>query len=256
MFLESVQEYYQLMIEILVIGVAIYICIFAIIFEIVSSLDRYFQGALQLLQRLSPYSLISNIPLFRYLFHPKSDKFVRNSSIYSTVIQNFTDAIFCLNINETIETVNPSVTSLLLYNPEQLLGQHISIVLPQEQSENISTQMSLMREGQSSLLFEDYSQALTEYGTLIPVHILLLEMTGNSESKPKSFVLILRDESQLQFQMKKAQEAKTQSEELLFSILPRDIVTKLNHGETDISFSVPCVCAVFVDIVQFSQYSV
>jgi class 3 adenylate cyclase len=33
-------------------------------------------------------------------------------------------------------------------------------------------------------------------------------------------------------------------------------VTKLNQGETNISFSVPCVSVVFFDIVQFSQYSI
>jgi hypothetical protein len=69
----------------------------------------------------------------------------------------------------------------------------------------------------------------------------LLGLSDNSESKPNSVIVILRDESPLPFHIKEAQEAKTESEELLSTILPKDIVAKLNQCEADISFSVPSV---------------
>jgi PAS domain S-box-containing protein len=227
-----------------------------VLFDLISLIDNYFQGALQLLRRLSPSCIIANRHLFSYLFQRKSyDKSAQNSSVFSSVIQNSPDSIFFLNINETIEMVNSAVTSLLDYASEQLLGQHISFILPSDQSQTIFTQMSLMKDGQCSLMFEYHIRAKTDNETFIPVHVILFGMEEVSESKAKSFVIILRNELQLQLQMKKAQEAKAQSEELLYSILPRDIVTKINQGEKNISFSVSCVSVIFVDIVKFRQYS-
>jgi class 3 adenylate cyclase len=74
------------------------------------------------------------------------------------------------------------------------------------------------------------------------------------DSQLRSFVLILRDETLLQTQMKEEEEAKARSEGLFYSILPRDIVIRLNQGEKDISFSVPSVSVVFVDIEKFSEF--
>jgi class 3 adenylate cyclase len=109
-----------------------------------------------------------------------------------------------------------------------------------------------MKVGRCSLIFEDHFHALSIDDTFIPVHATLLGMT--KESEVKSFVLILRDETLLQSQMKEAETAQTRSEELLYSILPRDIVIRINQGEMNISFSVPSVTVVFLDIVKFSQY--
>jgi class 3 adenylate cyclase len=114
----------------------------------------------------------------------------------------------------------------------------------------------MMRNGECSLQFEDHVEVMKDNEELIPVHAVILGMTKDSASAADSFVIILRDELKLQKQMKQAEEAKSKSEELLFSILPRDIVAKINQGEANISFSIPYVSVVFVDIVNFTQYSV
>jgi len=77
----------------------------------------------------------------------------------------------------------------------------------------------------------------------------------NKSNSIESFAIILRDESLLLQHQKEAEEAKAQSENLLFQILPRDIVIKLNRGETDISFVVPSATIIFIDIVRFSEYA-
>jgi PAS domain-containing protein len=153
MLRDTVQEYHDFLVEILVIGIVIYFFIFALIFYLASKIDNYFQGALQLLRRLSPYCIISNPPLFRYLFQKSEDNSSSNSNVYASLYRHSSYAIFCLNRNESIEMVNPAVTPILGYTPEQLLGQHISFVLPTDQTQNIFTQMTLMKEGQCSLFF-------------------------------------------------------------------------------------------------------
>jgi PAS domain S-box-containing protein len=242
MFSDSVENYYSIMITLLTVGILVYFLIFGIIFYLVSSIDYYFQGSLQLLRRVSSQGIVSNSPLFQYLFQTESDsKSNNNSDVFTSVIQNSLDSIICLDLHETIETVNPSVSSLLDYNPEQLLGQHLSSILFSNQSKDIFTHLSMMKNGECSLQFEDHLQVITANEKLIPVSVIVLGMTKENEYKVNSFVIILRDELQLQRQKNQAEEAKTKSEELLYSILPRDIVTKINQGETNIRSYFPSV---------------
>lgn len=71
----------------------------------------------------------------------------------------------------------------------------------------------------------------------------------------ESFVIILRDETEMLKHQQIAEEAKKQSETLLYQILPRSVVIRLNQGEKDISFSVPSATIMFIDIVKFSDYA-
>jgi class 3 adenylate cyclase len=70
-----------------------------------------------------------------------------------------------------------------------------------------------------------------------------------------SYVTILKDETGFIAQQKEAEAAKAQSEMLLYQILPRSIVARLNAGEKDPSFSIPSATVIFIDIVKFSEYA-
>ena len=48
---------------------------------------------------------------------------------------------------------------------------------------------------------------------------------------------------------------KKKNEELLYQILPKNIILKLNQGEKDITFKVENSSIMFIDIVRFSDYS-
>lgn len=65
-----------------------------------------------------------------------------------------------------------------------------------------------MREGQCALLFEDHYEVLTDNDTFIPVNAILLGMSEKMTAFAQSFVVILRDESELNQQMKQAEDAK------------------------------------------------
>jgi len=80
-------------------------------------------------------------------------------------------------------------------------------------------------------------------------------MKTNNKQNIDSFAIVLTDETILLEHQKEAEEAKAQSEKLLYQILPRDIVIKLNRGETDISFVVQSASIIFIDIVRFSDYA-
>jgi class 3 adenylate cyclase len=74
-------------------------------------------------------------------------------------------------------------------------------------------------------------------------------------NKADSFVLILRNETIFQSQMKQAKDVKEQNEGLLYSILLKDLVSRMIQGEKEIRFSIQSATAIFIDISKFSEFS-
>ena len=236
-------------------GIVLLVIGFLIVYSSLSKMDLAYQGALQLLLRLDPPSVISNINLLNYLLNRKHEKGASKMTTSMSIIHNSKDSVCCLNRNESIEVVNSSLTNLLGYTPEQLLGQPVSTILPTNGTEEIFNRFNLMRQGQCSMSYEAHTFAIPDDDQEIPVHITILGICDGFSSHAKSFAVIMRDETQLQKQRNEAEAAKAQSEKLLFQILPRDIVNRLNSGETDISFSVSSASIIFIDIVKFSDYA-
>ncbi|OHT00099.1 Adenylate and Guanylate cyclase catalytic domain containing protein [Tritrichomonas foetus] len=236
-------------------GILINILGFFFFWKQIKKLDMAYDGVLQLLRHLSPTSVVSNTTLLNYLLNRSNDKVSNKMTTSMSVIHMSKDSIICLNRSEIIEVVNQSITSLFGYTPEQLLGQHISTILTPNGAEEIFNRFSLMKQGQCSMSYETNTEGITDDDQNIPVHITILGICDNNSNQARSFAVILRDETHLQKQRQAAEEAKAQSEKLLFQILPRDIVNRLNAGETDISFVVPSASIIFIDIVKFSDYS-
>jgi PAS domain S-box-containing protein len=145
------------------------------------------------------------------------------------------------------------VSKVFGYSPEQLLGQSLQSLMSPSQTENIDQQIRLMADHQSAALYEGHVTCLADDDNEIPCSISLLALFTDDEIS--SFVAILKDESALLRQQAEAETAKKRSETLLYQILPRDIVARLNAGEKDISFSVPSATIMFIDIVKFSEYA-
>lgn len=253
------------------------------------SLNIYKVGLIYV-QRLPPSVFLANKKLLNFILNRKENK---NESVMSTtqsVIYMSLDGIVCTNGSGVVEIINPAVTSILGYTPDQMLGQNISVFFASSEdiqetndnnnnnnnnneenkeenesgltgdAERISNQIELMKNGQSALVFQEHFICLTDDEQKMPCGVTILGMTNNHDSSSQggiveSFVFIIRDETQLMQQQKEAEEAKAQSENLLFQILPRDIVARLNSGEKDISFTVQSASIIFTDVVKFSEYA-
>ena len=179
----------------------------------------------------------------------------RFESTSSSIIRNASDAVFFTGMTGIIEHVNRGATQILGYTPEQILGQDISVIFVERERDNIRNQIHLMMNKQSSANFEDHVTCMSDNEAEIPCNLIILGMKQENKDSIDSFVIILRNEIELIEQQEKAQQAKKKSEDLLYQILPRDIVVRLNEGEKDISFSVPSATVMFIDIVKFSEYS-
>jgi class 3 adenylate cyclase len=79
---------------------------------------------------------------------------------------------------------------------------------------------------------------------------------SRNDSRDDDLVLVIKDNSKIHSQRIESELAKSQSEALLYAILPRGIVARLNDGEKDVTFTVADASIIFVDILKFSEFSV
>ena len=167
--------------------------------------------------------------------------------------RNSQNAIFFTNTIGIVEQSNQGVNTLLGYTPEQVLGQLVQTFLIPKDMDDFTVKLEQMKNNQSSYFIEEDYTAIADNEKLIPVHLTLIGM--KKENVVNSFVVLMQNIENLTNQKKQAEEAKMKSEKLLYQILPRDIVLKLNKGEKDISFVVPSATIIFIDINKFSEYS-
>lgn len=207
-----------------------------------------------LMRRVSPIEMVGNKELMKYLMNRNTDNSATSNIVALSVIQRSSNCIILANLNGLIEVVNPSVTGLLGYTPEQLLGRTVISIFSDEEQSKIGNQINLILNNESSPIFESHTTCISDNEMTYPCEITILGMRNNF-GEVKSFVFILRDESQFVQQQEIAEEAKRRSETLLYQILPRSIVIRLNQGEKDISYVVPSSTICFIDIVKFSDYA-
>ncbi|KAK8837861.1 hypothetical protein M9Y10_035800 [Tritrichomonas musculus] len=253
---------------------------FILMIRLTVILTHAYKACLLLLRRVSPIAVINDLELVDYLLDKDEEKDGTINSTDQGIIKSSQDAIICLSSTGMIEIVNPSVNHLFGFTPDQLLGQPISTSLFDEKNGSlVNNQIFLMINKQAALSYEGHVTCLTDNDTEVPCQIMILGMTSDNDlgtiddessdddeydkKKKKndakgdieSFVIILRDETEMLKHQQIAEEAKKQSETLLYQILPRSVVIRLNQGEKDISFSVPSATIMFIDIVKFSDYA-
>lgn len=271
------REFKQIHITYMICSLVIVLIAFLLMVRLIVILNKAYKGCLLLLRRISPIAIVNDVELVSYLLNKTSEKNEGSSSTDQGIIKNSQDAILCLSSSGIIEIVNPSVNHLFGFTPEQLLGQPVSTSLFDEKNGSIiNNKIFLMLNKQSPLSYEDHVMCITDEEKEVPCQIMIFGMTSDNaeddnndtdeddEKKKKkweknsdieSFVVILRDETEMIKHQKTAEEAKKQSESLLYQILPRSIVIRLNQGEKDISFSVPSATIMFIDIAKFSEYA-
>lgn len=256
--IEKHSEAIQNMTIFFVCSLVIAIIIVLSMYYIAQRMEKELQGALILVRRVMPQALVQNKRLMDYLLNKDSRKGNFEMTLSSSVIYNAEDGILCLSKSGIIEIVNLAVTKMLGYTPEQLLGQPLDMLIAPDASGSLLQNIGLMRAGQSALTYEEHTEFLTDSEAVMPVHVTVLgmrESQGNDQKDISSMVVILKDETVLRSRQIEAEEAKKQSEHLLYQILPQDIVLRLNQGEKDISFTVPSASIIFIDIVRFSEYA-
>lgn len=234
---------------------ALSIAIFAATSVVRHYLDQCYDVILMVMRRLSPLDIVLSKPLMKYLLNRSTETNTTTNTTSGMIVHSSSDSIILTQLNGVVDMINPAVTFLLGYTPEQLLGQPLSVVIKAEEQEKILKVLEMMQNHESPPIFEDHITCIADDETEIPCFATILGMSDSSGTEISSFVVCVRDESSLIQQQKEAELAKKKSESLLYQILPRDVVIRLNQGEKDITYTVQSATIMFIDIVKFSEYA-
>jgi PAS domain S-box-containing protein len=221
----------------------------------VKSIRNDFIAIHALLLRIDPLTFVSNPRLIALLGNTNFTNIETVSNPFEAIFQTSHDSMFVLNSDQIIERVNLATTQIFGFSPEQILGQNIELFFPSSDPLNISffKTMQLMKDGQSGLIYETDLNGKKDSEANVFVRATLLGMSSTRKNA-EYFILICKDLTIESHHKHLVEEAKMKSEQILLQILPKDIIFRLNKGETDISFTVPIATMIFIDIVQFSKY--
>ena len=212
-----------------------------------------YRGAKTSIRRLSPDAIVAHAPLLNYLLD--SEGKTQTTSITRQVVDNSANGIIAIDRNMLIESVNQATQKILGFNPEQLLGQDLRLIFIREDGEKIERQTQLMIKHEASQTFSAGMTCVTDAEAQVPVAVNVLGLSANRQRDVSNFVISIKDVSVLHQQQAEAAEAKRRSEQLLYEILPREVVSRLNAGERDICFVVQCTTLAFLDIARFSDFA-
>lgn len=235
------------------IGMIVLCVLFIIPWIIKGYIDRNYKLLLMLIQHLPPLTIVNTPEILEFLSGSKKST-EEKMSTSKTIVHDASECIVITNQNAVIEIVNRSFTDNIGLTPDQMLGQHITNFVSIKDQEKMDGQIDLMMNGQGSAFWEDHIHFVNE-NTDVPFQVTVIGMKDSDDSDIKSIVFILMNEKEEIQKRQAAEEAKAKSEKLLYQILPKNIVVRLNRGETDISFTIPSATIFFIDIVKFSTYS-
>lgn len=205
----------------------------------------------RLLQRLPPQAIVSNEDIIDFLRKSKTHSSDENDwSLSKSIVFTTAECIIVTNSNGIIEIVNPAVQQNIGLTPDQMLGQHIANFAASSDKQtiiNLIQQMSDVKPvtQETITLIDDDSRS-------IPFSTIICMMKGDNSNSLVFIMTNIYDETK---KRNAAEAAKAKSEKLLYQILPKDIVVRLNRGEKDISFTIPMATIYFIDIIKFSQYA-
>lgn len=240
----------------LIIG--IFVTVLSLLMSIVFRfyvLESY-RMVLILIKRLPPRAIIDNKDIINFFRGFKETSQQEAMPISKSIVYGANECIIITNQNSIVEIINPSVSENLGLTADQMLGQQITNFIVLDYQEMINQQIELMKNGQGSAVWQDHIEFIKDRGGNIPFAVTMIAMKDNEDDEEiNSIVFILNNEIEEIKKRKDAELAKAKSEKLLYQILPKDIVVRLNRGEKDISFTIPKATIFFVDIVKFSQYA-
>lgn len=238
-----------------IIGCIISIAAFFMAFEFRALLNQNYQMLLMLFHHIHPQAIVDTPELIGFFRRHQKTSGPEAMPISKQIVYDASECIIITNSSAVVEIVNQSVANNIGLTPDQMLGQEFAnFVVPADQ-QKINNQLQLMMSGQGSVIWEDHIHLNDDTGNEIPFALTMIGMKTEDDGDITSIVFILTNETEEIKKRKDAEEAKAKSEKLLYQILPKDIVIRLNRGEKDISFTIPKATIFFIDIVKFSDYA-
>lgn len=139
---------------------------------------------------------------------------LENASRLKAIIDTAIDGIITIDTMGIIETVNPAAARIFGYQPEEIIGQNIRMLMPEpDQSRHDGYLLNYLRTGEAKIIGKGREvQGLKKDGTIFPFLLSISELRVQDKLK---FTGIVHDITSL----KKAEAALRESENKINSII-------------------------------------
>ena len=145
-----------------VVLILISVMMFIVMIVGVSIMKTIYNMLLTLMRRISPIALVSDNKFMEYLMDRTTTHGSTAMSTSKSIIHHSSDGIIIVGSSVVIEFVNQSVSKMFGFTPEQLLGQNVTEVFSEEDQPKVEQQMSLMRNRQGGVTFEEHFICVTK----------------------------------------------------------------------------------------------
>ena len=230
--------------EILVIIFAIIalIVLITIILVCISIRDKL-RFTLKLLLHINPDVVTSTARVMEILsgnFRTRQkDMTLRDKIYYDNVLKEMPNTIIIADQNFKVITVNRAFERVFPeIDPEKFINTDIRQFFKDPGFE--ANEIQIANNQQCNLVYktkENVIHLLTEISTIAQTYII----TMSDISQTVSYNQLIKEE-------------RNKSDKLLASILPPNLVTRVQSGEKNISFAVPSASILFMDIVEFTPW--
>lgn len=231
-------------IQFICVSLILVVLIEIIIYFRILFIENHIRSVLLLLLHCRPSSIFSSSKITRILAGDfstqQSDTLERNSTFFDTVVTSLPNAIMYANQDMIIQSANESCKRT--FGDDGIVGKSIRDFF-----------MSDKFSGNVENLFSSVNSNPTEE---------IAYKTGNSELILKAtsmiacgkFVITCQNVTQSHNYNTLILEEKQNSDKLLSTILPPSLVSRVQEGEKNISFSVQSASILFSDIVSFTPW--
>lgn len=175
----------------------------------------------------------------------------RKSEFYDLLLKEMPDSIIVMDLTGNIQTISNATMRIFGMKEEDLVGQNISVLSEGFEGENPFA--GIFEEKDKTLLAKKSFEKTVVYKrkdeSSGSVHLeLTFSVIGDN------CIASSRDVTQTVMYNRLIAEERAKSDKLLSSILPAKLVTRVQAGEKNISFSVQSATITFMDIVSFTPW--
>lgn len=170
------------------------------------------------------------------------DKTQRDNEFFDAVVLSIPDAVLIANAQFIIEVANKATQQILHVPPTDLVGRNLKEFLSGKS----------FKEDLTSLLEGEGTTKRAEYQNPDGEGVAFFEVS--SVQYNQTYAITFRDQTQNVLYNTLIEEERMKSDRLLASILPANLVPRVQRGEKNISFAVQSTTITFMDIVEFTPW--
>ena len=180
----------------------------------------------------------------------------RRTDFFDSILKNVPDSVIVLNDQLIVESMNRATERIYGITPEEFVGQNVKTFFNTTSgkfSKNVENAFAHPNTHKSNS-----NQPGSELKTTTNIEFKtgqdnwFLEIT--TLYVKNHIVLTTRDQTQTVSYNTLIAEEKSKSDALLASILPPNLISRVQNGEENISFSVQSASICFMDIVEFTPW--